>query len=222
MRDPEQPEPNSPRAMRPYHLQIAFMVGSFVVLAVGLAVFQPGAVRPEDGALLRPSKQAEVLPKSASLTARQDEIAALLKAPAPYESPIAQGSDEPTENLADLVRDARASGLSEAGMEQMLAKVIAKGGYTVPPGLAGTDGKTDTKALLAMLTPTGASSPRPVPMAGPGRYVVRDGDSLARIAWQHYGRASAYQPLFDANHNILSDPDRIYIGQELLLPPLKQ
>lgn len=49
-------------------------------------------------------------------------------------------------------------------------------------------------------------------------YTVKSGDTLSGIAQRHYGDASAYPKIFDANRHILSDPDKIRPGQVLNLP----
>jgi len=51
-------------------------------------------------------------------------------------------------------------------------------------------------------------------------YTVVSGDSLSKIAKQHYGDAMKYPVIFDANKPMLSDPDKIYPGQTLRIPPL--
>lgn len=57
------------------------------------------------------------------------------------------------------------------------------------------------------------------PAAKPGgHYTVVYGDTLTGIAHRIYGDAGRSNDIFQANHNILSDPDRIYIGQVLVLP----
>ena len=50
--------------------------------------------------------------------------------------------------------------------------------------------------------------------------VVR-GDTLSGIAKQHYGNAMKYPVIFEANKPMLSDPDKIYPGQVLRIPPLE-
>lgn len=49
-------------------------------------------------------------------------------------------------------------------------------------------------------------------------YVVRSGDSLSKIAKDHYGRAEDWKKIYEANRDIIKDPDLIYPGQELKLP----
>jgi hypothetical protein len=54
---------------------------------------------------------------------------------------------------------------------------------------------------------------------GGGRsYTVKSGDTLSKIAKEHYGDASKYNRIFEANRNILSDPDKIQVGQSLVIP----
>ena len=50
-------------------------------------------------------------------------------------------------------------------------------------------------------------------------YVVKKGDTLSAIAQKHYGRASKYMKIFEANRPMLKDPDKIYPGQSLRIPP---
>lgn len=49
-------------------------------------------------------------------------------------------------------------------------------------------------------------------------YVVADGDTLETIAARFYGSAAEYGRIFEANQDRLSDPARIYPGQELVIP----
>jgi nucleoid-associated protein YgaU len=63
------------------------------------------------------------------------------------------------------------------------------------------------------------SLPQPAPSGGPRQtYTVQAGDSLSRIAKQFYGNADEYMRIFDANKDKLNDPNRIQIGQELVIP----
>ena len=50
-------------------------------------------------------------------------------------------------------------------------------------------------------------------------YVVKSGDSLSKIAQREYGDAHAWKPIFEANRDILKDPDKIFPGQKLKIPP---
>lgn len=50
-------------------------------------------------------------------------------------------------------------------------------------------------------------------------YTVVRGDTLSKIAQEHYGRASLYMVIFEANRPMLEHPDKIYPGQVLRIPP---
>ena len=50
------------------------------------------------------------------------------------------------------------------------------------------------------------------------RYTVVAGDTLSHIAQRHYGKASRWPAIFEANRDKLSDPDRIFPGQVLRIP----
>lgn len=49
-------------------------------------------------------------------------------------------------------------------------------------------------------------------------HVVKPGESLRRIALQHYGSASQSDAIFAANRDMLDDPDDIFVGQTLRVP----
>jgi nucleoid-associated protein YgaU len=49
-------------------------------------------------------------------------------------------------------------------------------------------------------------------------YTVAAGDSLSKIAKQFYGNANEYTKIFEANRNVLSDPNMVKVGQQLVIP----
>lgn len=51
-----------------------------------------------------------------------------------------------------------------------------------------------------------------------GRYTVQKGDTLGKIAQLTLGKAGRYTEIFEANKNILKNPDVIHPGQELTIP----
>lgn len=52
----------------------------------------------------------------------------------------------------------------------------------------------------------------------PTTYEVQKGDTLGAIAKKFYGKASKYMVIFEANKDILKDPNLIKIGQKLNIP----
>jgi len=50
-------------------------------------------------------------------------------------------------------------------------------------------------------------------------YTVKAGDNLSKISKQFYGDADEYMRIFYANRDQLRDPDKIQVGQKLIIPP---
>jgi len=51
-------------------------------------------------------------------------------------------------------------------------------------------------------------------------YTVVAGDNLSKISKANYGDPNKYMVIFEANKPMLSDPNKIYPGQVLRIPPL--
>ena len=49
-------------------------------------------------------------------------------------------------------------------------------------------------------------------------YIVVKGDSLSKIAKREYGDANKWRTIYEANKDLINDPDLIYPGQELKIP----
>jgi nucleoid-associated protein YgaU len=49
-------------------------------------------------------------------------------------------------------------------------------------------------------------------------YEVKSGDSLSKIAKHAYGDAKAWKRIFEANTDVIKDPDKIFPGQKLKIP----
>lgn len=50
------------------------------------------------------------------------------------------------------------------------------------------------------------------------KHTVKSGESLSKIAKHYYGDMMKYKQIFEANRSILDNPDRIDVGQELIIP----
>ena len=47
---------------------------------------------------------------------------------------------------------------------------------------------------------------------------VQKGETLSKIAEKYYGDPGLYKEIFEANRNILKDPNKIFPGQKLRIP----
>lgn len=72
---------------------------------------------------------------------------------------------------------------------------------------------------LPKFTAVGDEDNREYPTTGGGQtYVVRPGDSLAKISIRFYGTSRRYMDIYNANRDILSSPSSIAVGQTLRIP----
>ena len=59
------------------------------------------------------------------------------------------------------------------------------------------------------------------PAAAGETYTVVSGDSLSKIAKNHYGDAAKWHQIYEANKSLIgNNPDHIEVGQVLTLPSL--
>jgi len=77
----------------------------------------------------------------------------------------------------------------------------------------------NTKGVARVDDQLRVESPAPDPEPEGTYYEVRKGDSLSKIAKAHYGDAMKYPQIFEANRPMLKDPEKIYPGQVLRIPP---
>ena len=52
------------------------------------------------------------------------------------------------------------------------------------------------------------------------RHTVKSGETLGKIAKHYYGDPMKYKQIFQANSNILKNPDLIHPNQELVIPKI--
>lgn len=145
------------------------------------------------------------------------------------------------EELKIRVIQALRTGEGDAYVDMLLKEAVASGDIQVSAGLITSDGNLDTRAMLASLvsqsmkTDAAAAASADLVAAvadstsntklalsngknGARYYVVEPGDSLAYISMMIYGDAVHYTKIFEANSDKLSAPNKIRVGQRLLIP----
>jgi nucleoid-associated protein YgaU len=80
------------------------------------------------------------------------------------------------------------------------------------------DGISSVEDKLTVLQPPVVAPPPPEKQF----YTVKKGDYLSKIAKEVYGNANKYNVIFEANKPMLKDPNLIYPGQVLVIPPLEK
>jgi NitT/TauT family transport system substrate-binding protein len=71
------------------------------------------------------------------------------------------------------------------------------------------------------LAPTAAKTaptPTAAPKSGPQEYIVKSGDTLARVAEKYYGNMMKWPKIYEANRQTLKNPDYVFVGQKLIIP----
>lgn len=134
------------------------------------------------------------------------------------------GSDAPKEDAATKIKAEVESGnLGIKNLEVGLDKGVCTLGGDCPSGEA------MQKAVLLAGNVQGVSSVDirnlRVPPATPAEesveyYVIQKGDTLSKIAKQHYGDANKYPAIFEANREVIKDADLIFPGQKIRIPKL--
>ncbi|MBA3647428.1 MAG: LysM peptidoglycan-binding domain-containing protein [Chitinophagales bacterium] len=49
-------------------------------------------------------------------------------------------------------------------------------------------------------------------------YVIKSGDTLSKIAKEYYGQADDWKKIFEANKDVIKNPDKIFPGQKIIIP----
>ena len=137
---------------------------------------------------------AKVDGKTVTLTGEAPDVATKAKAMEIFNSLVE------TENTLNMLKVAVSK--PEAAAAAAATTAAMMGPPTAPPGA----------------TITRAEGPAPVAEPAARIHEVVKGETLSAIAKTYYGKASAYAKIFEANRDILKDPDHIYPGQKLKIP----
>jgi phage tail protein X len=148
------------------------------------------------------------------------------------------------ETLEAIVITALRAGESDESIDLIVNTAAASGDVAVPEILVTSDGRVDTFVLLNNIVTqariaAGGAAPA-IPDVTPDNtagmevriiqratdeiearfYTVQSGDSLGAISIKFYGVIGQYETIFEANKGLLSSPDRIRVGQRLVIPQL--
>lgn len=83
------------------------------------------------------------------------------------------------------------------------------------------DEKPDFSDVVSGSSSTAPTAPSPSQGGGAKTirtYVVQGGDSLSKIAKKFYGDANAWKRIFEANRDVVKNPDMIQPGWKLQIP----
>lgn len=119
---------------------------------------------------------------------------------------LTPGGEAPDRSQLAYVGKVILGGLGVAAAAKAAASVFGK--------------KDEQTAAAPAASATSSASPAPAHSSGAvvAHHTVVSGDTLSKVAQQAYGDANLWKRIFDANRDILSDPNRIWPGQVLRLP----
>lgn len=151
---------------------------------------------------------------------------------------------EESETLEAIVIAALRAGETDEHIDTIINEAAAAGTVAVPEILVTSDGRVDTHVLLNNIVTqaqiaAGGAAPS-IPEVSPDNtagmevrvvqratdavqarfYTVQSGDSLGAISIKFFGSIQHYETIFEANKGLLSSPDRIRVGQRLVIPLL--
>lgn len=129
--------------------------------------------------------------------------------------------EQPTKRIAheleQAVRDL------ELGVDEL--RIFLEGDTAIVHGTAGSQQEREKVVLVVGNTAGVARVDDRMRVEAPEPeatfYTVVSGDTLWKIAEEHYGNGNEYPVIFEANKPMLKDPDKIYPGQVLRIPPLE-
>lgn len=142
------------------------------------------------------------------------------------------GSDEKKEDVTtvsperinELRQERITKMIMEAGLEVDSLKVTADGELVILEGNVKNQPDSEKATLVAgnQFGISKVDNRLVVESAEPEAtfYTVKSGDTLSGIAKAQYGSANKYMTIFKANEPMLTDPNKIYPGQVLRIPPL--
>jgi nucleoid-associated protein YgaU len=140
--------------------------------------------------------------KAAEAAADAAKAEELLKQRADMLGNVVRNLELPIENMSLELDDDKVTVYGQAESQRDKEKVILALGNV--NGIASVDDR------ISVVTP----EPESV------FYEVKSGDTLGKIAKEVYGDPMKYPIIFEANKPMLKDPNLIYPGQVLRIPPL--
>ena len=95
------------------------------------------------------------------------------------------------------------------------SNVSAKADTKPASGGGGSGGSADFSNVKSSVSTVAGDV---TPSASGKTHTVKSGDTLSAIAQKHYGKASRWRAIFDANRDQIDNPDLIHPGQVLKIP----
>jgi NitT/TauT family transport system substrate-binding protein len=92
------------------------------------------------------------------------------------------------------------------------------------PTVAAKPSPVPAPQVKASATPVTAQVPSPAsPRTVAGeQYTIKPGDTLSKLAERYYGATGKWEKIYEANKDAIKNPNYIFIGQKITIPPAPQ
>lgn len=172
------------------------------------------SIKPDELTSVLGKEQIATLAQQAGIPESQGASVLSQVLPAMIDKLTPDGKAPESSNLATLGKVL----LGGAGVA-LAAKVAASYfGNKEEEGQAPSPDQQTTNVGVAPVGTSTSATAAPPPASSGQTYTVVSGDTLSKIAKHFYHDANQWQRIFDANRDILSNPDRIFPGQNLRIP----
>lgn len=135
-------------------------------------------------------------------------------------------SGNEAETIKKEIEDALGSNISNLGVRYDNGKVTLQGqaksvaakekAALIAGNVKGVSSVEDDGIRVSGAQTAGATTTAAAPQTR--YYTIESGDTLSKIAKEHYGDPNAYDKIFEANREVIGDPDKIYPGQRIRIP----
>ncbi len=126
---------------------------------------------------------------------------------------IAADIEDEVVTLKGHAPDINSKGQIMAAFNQLVETKNTINQIAIDKPAAAPDAATAAPAAAAAAPTIGSPAP-----AGPRIHEVVSGETLSKISKHYYGDANKYMKIFEANRDILKNPDLIKVGQKLKIP----
>jgi nucleoid-associated protein YgaU len=77
----------------------------------------------------------------------------------------------------------------------------------------------EEKALVKTSAAAAEKAPAMAKSGAAQEYVVQLGDTLSRLSERYYNSGNKWEKIYEANKDTLKNPNYIYVGMKLVIPP---
>jgi nucleoid-associated protein YgaU len=119
-----------------------------------------------------------------------------------------------------MVKKDSGLGVAESGVSlKQIENQSGRPGDNAGPAVVYEQSASIPSGQSTATTASNTSSSAPlVPVKSTRFHIIREGETLSSISKKHYGTTTSARKIFEANRNVLQDPDHLRAGTKLTIP----